>query len=202
VLSAWCVALLEARIRLFGSERYGFLISNLVLAWCPLVFAVALRRSRNVLVAGAWLLFLPNAPYVLTDFIHLGREHRLYDTVLVGSFAVTGLLLGFASLAIVQGLVTRARGAVAGWAVAVGALVVSSIGIYLGRVHRVSSLDAIERPRRLLVVARVTFADPFGTPHLLVFVSALAGLLVAAYVAATTLPSLGGGDRASAGRRR
>ena len=56
-----------------------------MLAWCPLLFAVALRRSRNVLLAAAWLLFLPNAPYVLTDFIHLGSEYRLYDTVLVGS---------------------------------------------------------------------------------------------------------------------
>jgi uncharacterized membrane protein len=188
--STWCVVLLEVRQHEFGSKGYPYLVWNLTLAWIPLLLAVLLlvsykrRHSALELVAvgAAWLLFLPNAPYVLTDFIHLGDAHRLYDTILIGSFAFTGLALGFASLLLVQLVVTRAAGAMFGWVTAIGALFFSSIGIYLGRVLRFNSWDAIQRPHLLWDVARLRLTDPFGNPELIGFVVAFCGFLTLAYL--------------------
>src|SRR5439155_21678999 len=102
------------------------------------------RRHTRVELASigvAWLVFLPNAPYVLTDFVHLGQSHVLFDTMIIASFAGTALAVGFASLLLVQIVVTRAAGVRAGWAVGVSALFLSSVGMYLGRVQRFNSWD-------------------------------------------------------------
>jgi uncharacterized membrane protein len=188
--SAWCVLLLAVRKHEFGAAVYRYLVWNLTLAWIPLLLAILLvvayrqrRPAAELLAVGAvWLLFLPNAPYVLTDFIHLGEAHRMYDTILVGSFAVTGLALGFGSLLLVQLVVTRAGGALLGWVTAVGSLFVASVGIYLGRVLRLNSWDAFQRPHRLWEIARFRMADPFGNRYLIGFVIAFAGFLTLAYL--------------------
>ncbi|MFL5952841.1 MAG: DUF1361 domain-containing protein [Gaiellaceae bacterium] len=188
--SAWCVLLLVVRKHEFGAAGYRYLVWNLTLAWIPLLLAILLvvsyarRRSPLELVAvgGLWLLFLPNAPYVLTDFIHLGDAHRLYDSLLVGSFAFTGLALGFASLLLVQLVVTRAGGALLGWATALVALFSASVGIYLGRVLRLNSWDALQRPSHLWDIARMRLADPLGNRYLLGFVVLYCGFLTLTYV--------------------
>jgi uncharacterized membrane protein len=188
--SAWCVVLLFVRKHEFGGPVHAYLVWNLALAWIPLLLAILLlasyARRRSVLallaIGAAWLLFLPNAPYLLTDFIHLGPAHRLYDTILIGSFACTGLALGFASLLLVQLVVTRAAGALLGWATALGALFFASIGIYLGRVLRFNSWDAIQRPHLLWGVTLGRLSDPFGNPQLIGFVIALCGFLTLGYV--------------------
>jgi uncharacterized membrane protein len=188
--SAWCVVLLVVRKIEYGAALHAYLVWNLALAWIPLLLELMLlaaygrRRSALELVAigAAWLLFLPNAPYLLTDFIHLGRAHRLYDTILIGSFAATGLALGFASLLLVQLVVTRAAGALFGWTVALGALFFASIGVYLGRFLRFNSWDAFQRPHLLWDVVGPRLAAPFGNPQLIGFVIAWCGFLTLAYV--------------------
>jgi uncharacterized membrane protein len=134
---------------------------------------------------------------VLTDFIHLGSEHRLYDALLVGSFAFTSLALGFASLLLVQLVVTRAGGALLGWVTALAALFFASIGVYLGRVVRLNSWDAIKRPGRIWEIAQPRLADPFGNRHLIGFVILVSGFLTLAYLGlygATSLASAFGRD--------
>jgi uncharacterized membrane protein len=187
--SAWCVGLLWVRQHEFGEARYGYLVWNLTLAWIPLILAAFLvaaysqrRPAFELLVIGvAWLVFLPNAPYVLTDFIHLGPEHRLFDALLLASFAFTSLALGFASLLLVQLVVTRAAGAAAGWLVALSSLFAASVGIYLGRVLRLNSWDVVQRPGRLAGIVRDRMDDPFGNRHLIGFVIVLCGFLTLAY---------------------
>jgi uncharacterized membrane protein len=188
--SAWCVLLLVVRKHEFGAAGHAYLVWNLALAWIPFLLAILLlasyarRRSAIELIAvgAAWLLFLPNAPYILTDFVHLGEAHRLYDTILIGSFAFTGLALGFASLLLVQLVVTRAGGALLGWVTAMGSLFLTSVGIYLGRVLRFNSWDAIQRPHRLFELVRGRATDPLGDPRLIGFVIAFCGFLTLAYV--------------------
>ena len=187
--SLWCVFLQAVREYEFGFG-HPYLAWNLFLAWIPLLLAlwlVAAYRSRSsaieLFVLGAlWLLFLPNAPYLLTDFIHIGERHRMFDTILFGSFAFTGLALGFASLLLVQLVVTRAAGALLGWVTAVGSLFVASIGIYLGRELRFNSWDAWQQPQRLLEVVQARAGDPFGNPRMLGFVVAFCGFLTLAYL--------------------
>jgi uncharacterized membrane protein len=188
--SVWCVALLEVRKHEYGAAGYRYLVWNLTLAWVPLIVALLLvsaYRHRaswlGMLALGAiWLVFLPNAPYVLTDFVHLGDRHRLFDSIILGSFAFTALALGFASLLLVQLVLTRAAGALSGWLLVVGALFASSVGIYLGRVLRLNSWDVLRRPRLIGAIARGRLDDPFGNRYLLGFVAALCGFLTLAYL--------------------
>lgn len=201
--SAWCGVMLAVRKVEFGHFTYQGLVWNLVLAWVPLALAVLLllsyargRPTFQLLALGvAWILFLPNAPYVLTDFVHLEPDHRLYDSLLIASFAVTSLALGFASLLVVQLVVTRAGGVLAGWLVAVGSLFASSVGIYLGRVHRVNSWDVIHDPGHLWRLARVRIDNPFGNPHLIGYVVLFSGFLTLAYAGLYGLGALVGSDR-------
>jgi uncharacterized membrane protein len=201
--SVWCGVLLAVRKVEFGYFTYAGLVWNLVLAWVPLVLAallvIAYSRGRSRLELGAvglaWLLFLPNAPYVLTDFVHLEPEHRLYDSLLIASFAITSLVLGFASLLLVQLVVTRVAGALAGWLTAVGSLFVASMGIYLGRVHRVNSWDVVHRPGRLWELARVRIDNPLGNLHLIGYVVLFGGFLTIAYVGLYGLSALVGSQR-------
>jgi uncharacterized membrane protein len=188
--SAWCVLLVAVREHAYGSAGYPYLAWNLTLAWIPLVLALVLlaayKRGAHTLellaVGAVWLVFFPNAPYMITDFVHLGPEHKLFDSVVLGSFAFTALALGFASLLLVQMIVTRVAGAAVGWAVAVGSLFASSLGIYLGRVQRLNSWDVVQRPRTLWTIVRLRLDDPFGNRYLIAFVLALCGFLTLLYI--------------------
>jgi uncharacterized membrane protein len=201
--SAWCGVLLAVRKVEFGHFGYAGLTWNLVLAWVPLVLAsllvVSYRRGHSRLelaaVGAAWLVFLPNAPYVLTDFIHLESDHRVYDSLLIASFALTSLALGFASLLLVQLVVTRLAGAALGWLTAIASLFVASMGIYLGRVHRVNSWDVVHRPGRLWELARVRIDDPLGNIHLIGYVVLFGGFLTFAYACLYGLSSFVGSQR-------
>src|ERR1039458_10335749 len=105
IASGTSAALVLARILWTGNLRYSFLIWNLFLAWLPMIFALLacekFRRAsgrdwRFLGLAGASLLFFPNAPYIFTDLIHL--TSRFYsnfwvDLSLILLTALTGLVL-------------------------------------------------------------------------------------------------------------
>ena len=168
-VSLFCVALVLVRFGESGSTKFIGLIWNLFLAWIPFVLAVVVydrwRRQRVgpalLVLGGLWLLFFPNAPYIVTDFVHLERTTDApywYDAVTVSAFAWTGVLLGFASLFLMQTVVRQWRGVGTGWAFAGVAIALGAVGIYLGRVLRLNSWDALELPRILHGVALNPFA--------------------------------------------
>ena len=116
--SGMCLALLAFRMSYPHGSDYRFLAWNLFLAWIPFVLAVVLydsdrRGVRTALLVGlgaAWLLFLPNAPYIVTDFIHVGRVSGApiwFDASMTASFAGVGLVLGLGSVILVQGVIER-----------------------------------------------------------------------------------------------
>ena len=159
--SALCVAMVEIRTHETGDAYYRLLIWNLFLAWVPLALAVAAyaraRRRVDVVVAMLlvpWLLFFPNAPYLLTDFIHLdeGPAPLWYDALMLSAFAWTGLLLGFASLYLVQMILRRAFGPAVAWLGVLVALGLASVGVYIGRFIRFNSWDALLHPLRVVEV--------------------------------------------------
>lgn len=188
--SILCFAILALRIERTGEHFYGFLVWNLVLAWVPLVLsATAYARVGSRLDAPGsallvlWLLFFPNAPYLLTDFIHLGadgfRAPLWYDALMLSSFAWTGLMLGFVSVYVVQTIVARLFGAAASWVVVVGAFLLASFGVYLGRFVRFNSWDALVRPGRVLHVVQRQLQNPLHHPRLVgILIVLTAGLLV------------------------
>jgi uncharacterized membrane protein len=152
------VILVVARIAWTGELFYAGLAWNLFLAWLPLVFALLAgdefrtgthQNWKFVGFAGAWLLFFPNAPYIFTDLIHLTTyfyRHFWVDLVLILLCAMTGMVLGFVSLFLMQGVVRRLFGSAASWLFIAGVAGLSSFGIYLGRFLRFNSWDIVLKP--------------------------------------------------------
>jgi uncharacterized membrane protein len=171
--SVFCVALVVVRGLETGDTHLRGLVWNLFLAWIPFALAVLVydrwrRRGGGValLVLGAlWLLFFPNAPYIATDFVHLERGGAApfwYDAVTIAAFAWMGVLLGFASLYLMQTVVRQWRGAAAGWIFALVAIGLGSLGIYLGRFLRLNSWDALEHPSVIPRILHAVARDPFA----------------------------------------
>ena len=159
-LVVWCACMIAVRVGRTGSGYYIFLVLNLFLAGVPLIFSTALRLATHwqvhwiirVAVFSLWLLFLPNAPYILTDILHLTRSSQVpawYDLAMLLSCSGTGLLMGYLSLIDVQAIVARSFGSAWGWIFAMVSLVLSGFAIYLGRFLRWNSWDVLVEPSRL-----------------------------------------------------
>ncbi|MDD5370127.1 MAG: DUF1361 domain-containing protein [Anaerolineaceae bacterium] len=157
--SAISLILEMVHTRISGSNNYAFLVFNLGLAWIPFaaaVVATAARRSRITfylvmpICTLIWLMFFPNAAYLLTDFQHLafanGNSPLWFDVIIMVWFAWTGLLLGITSLYLMQAIVTRTLNPIMGWIFAIGATILSSVGVYLGRFLRWNSWDLLQDP--------------------------------------------------------
>jgi uncharacterized membrane protein len=160
LLLAWCAALLTVRVLRSGTLMYGFLAWNLFLAAVPLFAAAMLERSRSTPMQTVWLTvwlgFLPNAPYIVTDFVHLRPRPGIplwYDIALLASCAATGLLLGYASVADVQRFLARKFGELQAWLFSTSALILCGAGIYLGRFLRWNTWDVLFNP--IAIVASI-----------------------------------------------
>jgi len=192
-LSALVVAMVAVRVVYTGNSQYVSLLWNLFLAWIP--FALALRvyegyRRRAAalsLWAGGllWLVFFPNAPYIVTDFKYL-RDWTgapiWYDAVLLSAAAGGGLLLGFASLYMMQAVIRRALGTVYAWLFAVGVLGLSSFGVYLGRIQRWNSWDVFTRPRVLATDLWSGIVNPLEHPKVIAGTIVFTVFLAATYL--------------------
>jgi len=196
----FCLALLAGRIHMSARSSFYFLSWNLLLAMVPLLFtavASALSgvgaRKLALLALVPWLLFLPNAPYILTDLLHLKARAPIpiwYDMVMLLAFALTGLLLGYLSLIGVERVLLRSfkRPVV----ILINGLVffLCGFGIYLGRFLRWNSWDIVTRPRSFMEVVGDRVMDP--TAHSTTWaVTLLVGVLLSITYALVKGVSLG-----------
>lgn len=207
--SALSVLLFALRYAYSGSLTFIFLNWNLILAWIPLVCAAGVwllqgeqtrPRLRTAPLLALWLLFFPNAPYILTDLLHLAPREGVplwFDLLLLLSFAWNGLILGFASLWIVHGLLQRWYGTLVGWMGAALALVAGAVGIYLGRFGRWNSWDLLIDPAPILRSIVHALLDPAQYLRAYAVVGLLAGLLCAMYFTMTLLTAAGKAGRQS-----
>ena len=196
--TAFCVGLLVIRPRVVGALGHVYLVWNLFLAWIPftvaLVYADRAKRGKHGLAQGmllaTWLVFLPNAPYIVTDLIHLteyASSPLWFDATLYAAFAWTGLMLGLVSLYLVHRTVRARRGSLQGWAAALAAVSMCGVGIYLGRFLRWNSWDVLTNPSALLAdLSR--FADPTSKPAAVAAV--FATFMAVAYLAMYSLAQL------------
>lgn len=171
---------------------YLFLLWNLFLAWIPYLAALraerlARRRAHGVWVGGwllLWLIFFPNAPYLVTDFIHL--RHRLpvpvwYDLTLLFACASTGLLLGLLSLHEVQGVLRRRFSGFLTGALLFGAIGLGGFGVWLGRFQRWNSWDVATNPLSLFGDLTHTLSQRQGFVTALGMSVLLSGILLVGY---------------------
>lgn len=162
------------RIYHTGHIGYMFLIWNLFLAWISLVVAMVIHyvwfiphRNKKIIsltfLGFIWLIFYPNAPYMITDFIHLriinfrvsGASYVMsylawYDFLMFCLFIFTGALVGFISLFIVHKLIRQLFSNFVTWFIVAGILFLSSFGIYLGRFIRWNTWDIMMDPGGLV----------------------------------------------------
>lgn len=147
------IVLLVVRIMLTSELTYIFLAWNLFLAWIPFALSQQLDNIKTgwkiFFIILLWLLFLPNAPYIITDFLHLKQRTPVpywYDILILFSAALNGLLLGLASLLKVEKfLVDRYGKRISGFLIFCS-FFLSAFGIYMGRYLRWNSWDLITSP--------------------------------------------------------
>jgi uncharacterized membrane protein len=174
------------------SGDLDFLLWNLALAWVPFVAALALDDVRSTPLGlqlpllVLWFAFFPNAPYLVTDLIHIDpADHTaigiLGDAALV-SVAPVGLALGFSSLMLVERTLRERFGGRTALAVAVLSLAAASLGIYLGRVVRLNSWDLLTRPRAVGSVLHQLVLDPLAHPLAVAATILLAATLSVLYL--------------------
>ena len=192
-LLGWSVSLVLFRLYL-GHDGLGYgLLWNLFLAALPLLWSSAFQRAvaRKRWIGAAtsfvlWILFLPNAPYLLTDLIHLNPKPNVpewYILAMLLSCAATGTLIGYISLMDVHATIERRFGFTAGWLLASSSLMLCGFGIYLGRFLRWNSWDALTRPLDFARTVIGQFADAGPHPHPVPVTLIFGGGLVIGYVA-------------------
>lgn len=161
LLTMCCFGLSLFRVGYSGSMKYLFLNWNLFLAFIPwflttLLYLFPNWTKSNLLLwmmGLSWLVFFPNAPYILTDLFHLHSMSNMpvwYDLILILAFAWTGILFGFLSLWDFEKLLATKM--TKRWIpiISIGLLFLSSFGIYLGRYLRWNSWDLLNRPMAVL----------------------------------------------------
>ena len=176
-----------------------FLVWNLFLAWIPLGFAFAFvgvrRRIWLVPLGVAWLAFLPNAPYLVTDLVHLRHGYELWRHVLQYGFAAwTGIVLGVVSMRLIHRRLTAEFGRAVGWAAMAVTVALCAVGVVIGRFQRWNSWDLVHRPEAVVAGTFDWVRNPFshvestGMGLAVAAFLALAYLTLWAYEAVTALP--------------
>lgn len=192
LVTMFALALLATRMAYTGTRHHIGLGWNLVLAWVPFALALVIyvrERAgaplRLLLPLGVlWLLFFPNAPYIVTDLKHLdhpGEVPKVYDVLLIGTAASVGLLLGLISLFLIHTVARRRLGAVVAWLLVLAVLPVTSVGIYLGRVQRWNSWDVALHPGPLAHELAADFVHPLAHPRPVSLTVLLTSFLLVSY---------------------
>ena len=151
------------------------IVWNLFLAFIPLTLSFYLFRlsARRNLVWGIILLifiaFLPNAPYILTDSIHVIELSQNYP-----NWAIALVLIPQYSLFIVAGFeayiiaLTKLEEYLAHWFAQKYLILTQAIshslcviGIYIGRFERFNSWDFVTQPEKVLLTTVRDLFDPW-----------------------------------------
>jgi uncharacterized membrane protein len=147
------------------------LFSNLGLAWIPYLCSLSLvalkqrsrrRRLPRFALFGLWIAFFPNAPYLVTEWLYLPRLHEelWFSIAIFAAFSLCGLQLTAASLYLVHTQVRIRHGRGVGWAFVIIAMLLSGLGVYLGRFLRLNSWDLVVRPITVLNDTVRMFEEP------------------------------------------
>jgi len=154
---------------------HHWLVWNVFLAMLPPLFAWLFLHCRatgvRVALAALWCLFFPNAPYLVTDMIHLahlsfvhwGEGREIYPWLTLMQAGISMFLattMGLWSLSVMHRAMRNRWGSLAGWLTVVLNCAASGYAVYLGRFLRLNSWDVL-RPDLLLRRA-LLYTDGFA----------------------------------------
>ncbi|MEM6251830.1 MAG: DUF1361 domain-containing protein [Cyanobacteria bacterium P01_D01_bin.156] len=145
----------------------SFMVWNSFLALIPLVLSFWLFRGRGSharplpwwIGLSIFIAFLPNAPYVLTDIIHLVNDIRNGSSVWAVALILVPqyvLFIGFGAVAYTISLVNLGRylgrEGKSRWIIPTELTIhaLTALGIYLGRFLRFNSWDLVTRPNAVM----------------------------------------------------
>ncbi|HSU27495.1 MAG TPA: DUF1361 domain-containing protein [Chitinophagaceae bacterium] len=159
--SGFSCFLLLGRIFVSGTFAYLFLPWNLFLAVIPLAISWWMKskplrvqnRLRFILLSCTWLLFIPNSFYIITDLFHLKHFESAptwFDCLMIFSFTWNGLLFGLVSVRQMETMFTRRVGKQFAGLLILMVMLLSGLGIYVGRFLRFNSWDIITDPFSLM----------------------------------------------------
>ncbi|HEX9805209.1 MAG TPA: DUF1361 domain-containing protein [Candidatus Dojkabacteria bacterium] len=173
------------------SPFYKFMIWNLFLALIPLIVSSIIlhykQKSLKVLIIPIlfWLLFFPNAPYLITDIVHHSGNSRIlfwYDFLVLTIFALLGLFITVESLRHIHQVLLERMNKKASWALISFIIFISSVGIYIGRVLRWNSWDAFVNPYGVVITILYRIAHPQTYPDVYFMTIGLSVLIFASYL--------------------
>lgn len=148
------------RIKLSESFYLLFLVWNIFLAAIPYGISFMAKGYPSFctktlikpLLLVIWILFLPNAPYILSDFTHLrwtSSQFFVLDSAIITGFSVLGLLYMFYSIKDVQELYFSTLSRKQTYLLITTLCLLLGLGIYLGRYLRWNSWDILQQPENL-----------------------------------------------------
>jgi len=154
------IGLTAIRIVYTDQWRFAWLTWNLFLALVPyLLTRFAMHRIswienkwKFALLFIAWLLFIPNSFYIITDLFHLEMAQHIplwFDLALIFSFAWNGILLGIVSVRQMEKMIQLNFPFVAEWQFVYPIMLLNAFGVYIGRYLRYNSWDVIANPFQL-----------------------------------------------------
>ena len=173
-LTILAVTLSILRFVIWGKISFFYILWNILLAFIPfiissllLIFLKEKKYNRIIFFIGIflWIIFIPNAPYIITDFIHLGTSRSIpiiYDTLLLFSSASVGLILCFHSLFHIEQIINIKYKRNMTSLVMIIILIMISFGLYLGRFLRFNSWDIFINHTSLIKNIWVIFSQSAG----------------------------------------
>ena len=195
---AFSMSLLLVRVIYADSLDYRFYVWNTFLAATPYAVSTQIEKLKKlnaavILLLITWLLFFPNAPYIITDIFHYEQRFPVpfwYDLILVISCAWNGLILGMASLMNVEKFMSKHLKP--GWVFVCEcfSLILCSYGIFIGRFLRFNTWDIITDPRSLMYTSAHHVLVPQNYGKLWVFTLLFAVLLGVIYFTLKQLPHI------------
>lgn len=151
-LTVFCLFLSCIRVLLTRDIFLLFLGWNLILAFIPWFISITLYITKLkyklpvAMLIILWLVFFPNATYILTDIIHLKRgapQYQWFDFILITAYYFAGLLYAFTSLDLIERVLSSIFVIKYPVIFSVIVLYLSAYGIYLGRFLRWNSWDVV-----------------------------------------------------------
>ncbi|WP_299160844.1 DUF1361 domain-containing protein [uncultured Tenacibaculum sp.] len=163
----FCAILQLIRVQYTQSLFFSFLLWNLFLACIPYIVSEVMKKrplTKTKIIIGTsfWLLFLPNAPYMITDFIHLHHSKSTmiwYDLFMIFCYANTGLLLSIVSMHTIYKIIQKNWTLTIANYFIIGVVFLCGFGIYLGRFLRFNSWDIFTTPLQTLKQSLTSFTN-------------------------------------------